>query len=153
MLPEDKQMKGPGPAKRGPLGNEHDIIPLDDIPNKLYFKIGEVAKLAGVEPYVLRYWETEFKEISPVKSRTKQRLYRRKDIDTVISIKKLLYQEGFTIDGARKRMREMRGEKEDTKEIPANDEQLLLSFSNGKDVKFLKELKKNLEELLKILET
>lgn len=145
MLPEEKQMRG---AEKGP-----DLLPLDEIPNKLYFKIGEVAKLAGVEPYVLRYWETEFKEISPVKSRTKQRLYRRKDIDTVINIKKLLYQEGFTIDGARKRMREMRGEKEEAKDLTNDDEQLLLGFSNGKDIKFLKELKKNLEELLKILET
>lgn len=126
------------------------------IPDKLYFKIGEVARIAGVEPYVLRYWETEFKEISPVKSRTKQRLYRRKDIDTVIGIKKLLYDEGFTIDGARKKMRESRGEKD-----PAHDEsaeasragQLLLRFENAKDVKFLKQLKKNLEELLKMLES
>jgi len=128
----------------------------EEIPNKLYFKIGEVAKLAGVEPYVLRYWETEFKEISPVKSRTKQRLYRRKDIDTVINIKKLLYQEGFTIDGARKKMREMRGEKEDVRDSDVSeisDEQLLLGFSSEKDVKFLMQLKKSLEELLKILES
>lgn len=146
MLHEDKQMKD--------SGREEDLSPLDTIPNKLYFKIGEVAKLAGVEPYVLRYWETEFKEISPVKSRTKQRLYRRKDIDTVINIKKLLYQEGFTIDGARKKMREMRGEKyEDPKDNHNDDEQLLLGFSNGKDVKFLMKLKKSLEELLKILES
>ena len=125
----------------------------ETIPNKLYFKIGEVAKLAGVEPYVLRYWETEFKEISPVKSRTKQRLYRRKDIETVIGIKKLLYQEGFTIDGARKKMREMKGEKDLSPSFSPKDEQLLLTFENGKDVKFLKQLKKNLEELLKILES
>jgi DNA-binding transcriptional MerR regulator len=123
------------------------------IPNKLYFKIGEVAKLAGVEPYVLRYWETEFKEISPVKSRTKQRLYRRKDIDTVISIKKLLYEEGFTIDGARKKMREMRGEKESNDRDEIKERQMLLSFENGKDAKFLKQLKTKLEDLLKILES
>jgi DNA-binding transcriptional MerR regulator len=136
-----------------------------EIPDKLYFKIGEVAKLAGVEPYVLRYWETEFKEICPVKSRTKQRLYRRKDIDTVISIKKLLYQEGFTIEGARKKMRENRGDKEINGHDQSKDQsngqaharskegQLLLTFENGKDAKFLKELKKNLEQLLKMLES
>ena len=125
-----------------------------DIPDKLYFKIGEVAKLAGVEPYVLRYWETEFKEICPVKSRTKQRLYRRKDIDTVIQIKRLLYQDGFTIEGARKKMKEMRGEREVAfRGEPRAEVQLPISFSNGDDPKFLKELKKGLEELLKILES
>jgi DNA-binding transcriptional MerR regulator len=125
-----------------------------EIPDKLYFKIGEVAKLAGVEPYVLRYWETEFKEICPVKSRTKQRLYRRKDIDTVIHIKRLLYQDGFTIEGARKKMKEGRGEKDVPHREEARSEvQLPFAFSNGSDLKFLKDLKKGLEDLLKILES
>jgi DNA-binding transcriptional MerR regulator len=129
-----------------------------EIPDKLYFKIGEVARIAGVEPYVLRYWETEFKEISPVKSRTKQRLYRRKDIETVIDIKRLLYDEGFTIDGARRKMREGRGEKDSLAEpSPPSDEdragQLLLTFEGGRDMKFLKQLKAKLEDLLKILES
>jgi DNA-binding transcriptional MerR regulator len=125
-----------------------------EIPDKLYFKIGEVAKLAGVEPYVLRYWETEFKEICPVKSRTKQRLYRRKDIDTVIQIKRLLYQDGFTIEGARKKMKELRGEKDVAHREESHKEmQLPFSFSNGNEAKFLKDLKKGLEELLKILES
>src|SRR6185295_11341875 len=111
-----------------------------DIPDKLYFKIGEVAKLADVEPYVLRYWETEFKEICPVKSRTKQRLYRRKDIDTVIHIKRLLYQDGFTIEGARKKMKETRGDREAVaREERRTEVQLPISFSNGNDMKFLKE--------------
>jgi DNA-binding transcriptional MerR regulator len=127
------------------------------IPDKLYFKIGEVAKLAGVEPYVLRYWETEFKEICPVKSRTKQRLYRRKDIDTVIHIKKLLYQEGFTIDGARKKMRDLKGEREGNgaEEVGENGRvsQLPLAFESPPNAKLLKEIKKSLEELLKILES
>jgi len=118
-----------------------------DIPDKLYFKIGEVARLAGVEPYVLRYWETEFKEINPVKSRTNQRLYRRRDIETVLWIKQLLYDEKFTIDGARRKMKEWRGEKEEIEE-----NQLPLSFENVKDAKFLKELRDGLEELLKMLE-
>ena len=73
------------------------------IPDKLYFKIGEVAEIVGVEPYVLRYWETEFSEISPVKSKTQQRLYRRQDVERILKIKDLLYQERFTIHGARKR--------------------------------------------------
>ena len=77
------------------------------IMDKLYFKIGEVAHLAGVEPYVLRYWETEFREIAPIKSRSGQRLYRRKDIDKVLAVKRLLYHDRFTIKGARLKLREM----------------------------------------------
>lgn len=72
------------------------------IPDKLYFRIGEVSRLAGVKPYVLRYWETEFPTISPKKSGTGHRLYRRKDVETVLEIKRLLYEKRFTIEGARK---------------------------------------------------
>lgn len=71
------------------------------VPDKLYFKIGEVAKLIGVEPYVLRYWETEFPQITPIKSKSGQRLYRRDDVETIIHIRELLYDQKFTIDGAR----------------------------------------------------
>ena len=78
-----------------------------DIPDKQYFKIGEVAEIAGVEPYVLRYWETEFKAIRPEKTRSNQRLYRRRDVETVLTIKHLLYDEGFRIDGAKRRLREL----------------------------------------------
>ncbi len=81
-----------------------------EIPDKQYFKIGEVAEIAGVEPYVLRYWETEFKAIRPEKTRSNQRLYRRRDVETVLQIKKLLYDEGFRIDGAKRRLRELAGE-------------------------------------------
>ncbi len=80
------------------------------IPDKPYFKIGEVAELAGVETYVLRYWETEFKSIKPEKTRSNQRMYRRRDVETVLAIKKLLYEEGYRIDGARKRLRQLAGE-------------------------------------------
>jgi len=80
------------------------------IPDKQYFKIGEVAEIAGVEPYVLRYWETEFKAIRPEKTRSNQRLYRRRDVETVLQIKQLLYDEGFRIDGAKRRLRELAGE-------------------------------------------
>lgn len=72
------------------------------IPDKLYFKIGEVARIVGVKEYVLRYWETEFPDVAPPKSRGKQRLYRKKDIERLIQIKTLLYNNKFTIEGARR---------------------------------------------------
>jgi DNA-binding transcriptional MerR regulator len=72
------------------------------IPDKLYFKIGEVARLTGVKPHVLRYWESEFRDIRPVKSQGKQRLYRREDIELVLSLKDILYRQGYTIAGAKK---------------------------------------------------
>src|SRR6266571_8354864 len=72
-----------------------------EMPDKLYFKIGEVSELLGVEPYVLRYWETEFSALSPKKSGTGHRLYRRKDVELLLRIKDLLYEKKFTIEGAR----------------------------------------------------
>ena len=72
-----------------------------EIPDKLYFKIGEVSELLAVEPYVLRYWETEFPVLSPKKSGTGHRLYRRKDVELLLRIKHLLYEKRFTIEGAR----------------------------------------------------
>ncbi|MBV8113592.1 MAG: MerR family transcriptional regulator [Silvibacterium sp.] len=71
------------------------------IPDKLYFRIGEVAKLCGVEAYVLRFWETEFTQLKPNKSGTGQRLYRKRDVEFALRIKRLLYSEGYTIAGAR----------------------------------------------------
>lgn len=71
------------------------------IPQKLYFRIGEVSSLVGVEPYVLRYWESEFSGISPKRSGKGQRLYRRKDVELLLRIKHLLYEKRFTIEGAR----------------------------------------------------
>jgi DNA-binding transcriptional MerR regulator len=76
------------------------------LPDKLYFKIGEVAKLVGVKPYVLRYWETEFSVLRPGKTRSKHRLYRRKDVETLLEIRRLLYRERYTIEGAKRRLRE-----------------------------------------------
>src|SRR5258708_4002110 len=73
-----------------------------EIPDKLYFRIGEVARLAGIKPYVLRFWETEFPPLGPRKSGTGHRLYRRKDVELVLEIKRLLYEKRFTIEGARK---------------------------------------------------
>ena len=72
---------------------------------KLYFKIGEVAKIVGVKPYVLRYWETEFSMVRPGKTRSKHRLYRRKDVEMLVRIKELLHDQRFTIEGARKHLR------------------------------------------------
>ncbi|MCE5309505.1 MAG: MerR family transcriptional regulator [Acidobacteriales bacterium] len=75
-----------------------------EIPNKLYFRIGEVSRLVGVEPHVLRYWETEFAALKPKKGGTKQRLYRRKDVEIALEIKRLLYERRYTIEGARKHL-------------------------------------------------
>ena len=75
-----------------------------EIPDKLYFKIGEVATLLDIKTHVLRYWETEFSALQPVKSRSNQRLYRRKDVETALLIKDMLYRQGFTIAGARKKI-------------------------------------------------
>src|SRR5947207_4009592 len=77
------------------------LQPAPEIPDKLYFKIGEVSELLGVEPYVLRYWESEFPVLSPKKSGTGHRLYRRKDVELLLRIKHLLYEKKFTIEGAR----------------------------------------------------
>lgn len=77
---------------------------MPQIPDKLYFKIGEVAALLQLKTHVLRYWETEFSVLQPVKSNTNQRLYRRKDVETALLIKELLYRQGFTIAGARKKL-------------------------------------------------
>jgi DNA-binding transcriptional MerR regulator len=74
-------------------------------PEKLYFKIGEVARIVGVKPYVLRYWETEFSVVKPGKTPSKHRLYRRKDVETLLRIKDLLHDQRFTIEGARKQLR------------------------------------------------
>jgi len=88
-------------AKPVSSGKKHPI------PDKLYLKIGEVAEITGVKPYVLRYWESEFKMVNPSKSRSRQRLYRKADVELIFKIKELLYEERYTINGARKKLREM----------------------------------------------
>ena len=75
------------------------------IPDKLYFRIGEVAKMLALPTYVLRFWETEFPQLKPGKSGTGQRMYRRRDVENVLRIRKLLYEDGFTISGARQQIR------------------------------------------------
>ena len=83
-----------------------------EIPNRLFFRIGDVADLAGLEAYVLRYWETEFPVLKPKKTSNGQRQYRRKDVEVVLEIKRLLYDEGYTIAGARKALKDKsRGKK------------------------------------------
>jgi DNA-binding transcriptional MerR regulator len=81
------------------------------IPDKMFFRIGDVSRITGVKSYVLRYWESEFKALRPVKNRAGQRVYRKKDVKLVLDIKKLLYDEKFTIAGAKRRIDETRRSK------------------------------------------
>ncbi len=117
-----------------------------EIPNKLYFRIGEVAKLAGIKPYVLRFWESEFSGLGPKKSGTGQRLYRRKDVELVLEIKRLLYEKRFTIEGARK-MLEAKPKREAVKrEAPRRQADL---FSNT--YALYQEVRRELSEILELL--
>ena len=77
-------------------------MPIPEIPNKLFFRIGEVCEIVGIEPYVLRFWETEFPNLAPEKSKAGHRVYKRKDVEMVLRVKELLYDRGYTIAGARK---------------------------------------------------
>lgn len=76
-----------------------------DLPDKLYFRVGEVSRIAGVPAHVLRFWESEFSQIRPKRTSSGQRLYRKKDVETILEIKNLLYQKKFTIPGARQHLR------------------------------------------------
>jgi DNA-binding transcriptional MerR regulator len=111
------------------------------IPDKLYFRIGEVSELTQTKAYVLRYWETEFPTLKPVKSRSGHRLYRRQDVETVLEIKRLLYEKGFTIEGARKQLAENSGGAEEQKHL----------FRASLDSMQLKAIKRELESILTIL--
>jgi DNA-binding transcriptional MerR regulator len=86
--------------------NRDDMAAAPEIPDKLFFRIGEVSQIVGVEAYVLRYWESEFPGLSPRKSSTGQRMFRRKDVELLLRIKHLLYGQKFTIEGARKALQE-----------------------------------------------
>lgn len=92
------------------------------LPEKIYFKIGEVSEIVGVEPYVLRYWETEFELLRPSKAPSKHRLYKKRDVELLLDIKRLLYTEGFTIEGARKKLREVKKEEKDQLKLPLVDQ-------------------------------
>jgi DNA-binding transcriptional MerR regulator len=116
-----------------------------EIPDKLYFKIGEVSDLLGVEPYVLRYWETEFATLSPKKSGTGHRLYRRKDVELLLRIKHLLYDRKFTIEGARQSLHEeMRNPK--TRAVKTTNVQRDLFAADP-----LPEIRRELEGILDLL--
>lgn len=114
-----------------------------EIPDKLYFKIGEVAELLGVEPYVLRYWETEFTQLTPKKSGTGHRLYRRKDVELLLKIKHLLYEKRFTIEGARQALQG--SAKQAKSRTPKRAQQEL--FSDDR----LPEIRRELVEILQLL--
>jgi DNA-binding transcriptional MerR regulator len=90
-----------------------------EIPEKTYFRIGEVSRILDVQPYVIRYWESEFRSVRPVRTRSDQRLYRRRDVEELVAIKKLLYEERFTINGARKQL-QRRGQQTD---LPVREEE------------------------------
>ena len=129
------------------------------IPDKLYFKIGEVAELTGIKAHVLRYWEAEFSAIRPTKSRSKQRLYRKQDIEKVLYLKDLLYNQGYTIAGARKLLRRKPAEQApEVKTAPQSDpssadEQMTLQFNSGIDMDLLREIKQDILALKKSLGT
>ena len=95
-----------------------------EIPDKLYFRIGDVARMCAVEPYVLRFWESEFPQLKPNKSGTGQRLYRRRDVEMALRVKRLLYDEGYTIAGARQIVQaELRNGKNRQPELPLEQRQ------------------------------
>lgn len=120
-----------------------------EIPDKLYFRIGEVSKLTGVKPYVLRFWETEFGNLGPRKSGTGHRLYRRKDVELVLEIKHLLYEKRYTIEGARKWL-ETRAKPESVKTTPAKTpEKQGELFPSGAPV--LDQIRAELQEILRLL--
>jgi DNA-binding transcriptional MerR regulator len=112
------------------------------LPEKIYFKIGEVSEIVGVEPYVLRYWETEFDLLKPSKAPSKHRLYKKRDVELLLEIKRLLYTEGFTIEGARKKLKEAKKEEKD---------QLKLPLSEQKYKTAMVKLKRDLESLRRLL--
>lgn len=118
----------------------------EGIPNKQYFKIGEVSALSHLEPYVLRYWETEFKMIRPVRFGSNQRMYRRKDVELILDIKKLLYEEGFTIAGARKKLLQNSKEEKEKKSPSTHKAEEADSL-----VPLIREIQKDLTDLVRFL--
>lgn len=140
------------------------------IPEKQYFKIGEVSEILNVEPYVLRYWESEFKILKPTRTRARQRLYHKKDLELLMEIKHLLYDEKFTIAGAKKRLQEMKKQeaaakkarrtsrpakpKEEAAPVPEPEPAQNNSADSEKSDyrEILLEIKKELKELRAILE-
>lgn len=118
-----------------------------EIPDKLYFRIGEVARLAGVKQYVLRYWETEFPFIEPKKSGSNHRLYRRKDVESILEIKRLLYEKRYTIEGARKHFGGGRAKPDTPKPSLASAQAILFDSSSNN----LLEIRNELQQILELL--
>ena len=125
---------------------EKDRLEFPDIPDRLYYKIGEVSEIVGVKPHVLRYWETEFTSIKPIKKDSKQRLYRKRDLKLLLIIKKLLYEDMYTIAGARKILKKLKEKEAETKE-----RQLYFNFYQENYKAQLRGMKKELLEIKKIL--
>jgi DNA-binding transcriptional MerR regulator len=111
------------------------------IPDKFYFKIGEVSGILGVEPYVVRFWESEF-HLTPTKNRSRHRVYNRQELNTLLEIKRLLYEERFTIEGARKKLKER---------IKERSKQLNLSLEEKNHKALLQRVKKDLAKIREIL--
>jgi DNA-binding transcriptional MerR regulator len=124
------------------------------IPNKLFFKIGEVCEITDTQPYVLRYWESEFPALAPAKNSSGQRIYRRRDIETILRIKQLLYEEGFTIAGAKKRLEAELTGKGDTPSSMAAAAQAIAAEDVGPDPTraALREVRDQLRDLLTLLD-
>ena len=118
------------------------------IPDKAYFRIGEVARILSVEPHVVRYWESEFKSVKPVRSKSDQRLYRKKDVEALLVIKKLLYEEHFTISGARQQLDKLKSatDESEREEQVQNREQM-----GGLDRLRLIQIKKVLQEIRQMI--
>jgi DNA-binding transcriptional MerR regulator len=111
------------------------------IPDKFHFKIGEVSRILGVKPYVLRFWETEFR-ITPAKNRSQHRVYKRQEVETLLEIKRLLYEERFTIEGARVKLKE---------QLKDRQKQLKLDLSENPYRATLRQVKKDVAKIKAIL--
>jgi DNA-binding transcriptional MerR regulator len=125
------------------------------IPNKLFFKIGEVCEITDTQPYVLRYWESEFPSLAPAKNSSGQRIYRRRDIETVLRIKQLLYEEGFTIAGAKKRLETEMAGRADSGPVVTPGGSVVGDTPTPKDDKgrqALLEVREQLREILTLLD-
>jgi DNA-binding transcriptional MerR regulator len=125
------------------------------IPNKLFFKIGEVCEITDTQPYVLRYWESEFPALAPAKNSSGQRIYRRRDIETVLRIKQLLYEEGFTIAGAKKRLESEMAGRTETPQAgppPGDGDAPPASAIDEAGRAALKQVREQLREILTLLE-
>jgi DNA-binding transcriptional MerR regulator len=117
-----------------------------ELPDKLFFKIGEVATIIGVRPHVLRYWESEFSALRPMKTRGSHRVYRRRDVELAMLVRRLLQDEGFTIAGAKKRLRELERDRVSSEPDPVAVREV------GMRAEMLA-VRKELGELLKALDT